>query len=283
MKLDKKDIAGVIILYNSSIDVVNNIATYIDQIQHLYVVDNSIIYNAELIRLLHENPKIQYHSLDGNQGIAVALNWGAEQAIADGFTVLLTMDDDTSVPDRMILQMIDFWNCYSKPVGILSGVHHDRPAKTGYKCLSYTLTSGNLLNLVAYQQVGRFNDGFFIDHVDHEYGFRLNTHGYQVIELPDIHLKHKLGYSQQIKVGSWVIRKYGTNTPIRLYYYARNGIYVARTYHAEHPEFAWMFTKEMIRRWIKTLVLDKDRLIRVKMLVKGLTHGWRGRLGQLQS
>lgn len=281
--LTSEKIAGTVILYNSTLETLDNIKTYIDQVERLYVVDNSNEVNNELVEALRLYSNLHYHSLNGNKGIASALNWAAQRAIQDGFEVLLTMDDDTRTPDRMVSQMTDFWNQYPLPLGILSGVHHNKPATVPYKTLLYTLTSGNFLNLKAYQHIGGFEDNFFIDHVDHEYCIRLNAKGYQVVELPAIHLEHKLGYSQEVKLGGWRLRRYGTNSPIRLYYYARNGLYVARTHFAEHPHFAWMFTKEIARRWLKTLFLDADRPTRIKMLVQGLRDGWHGRLGRYVS
>lgn len=277
--ISQTDIAGTVILYNSSIESLNNIMTYLQQVTKLYVVDNSTDKNTELVEALQTYPTVQYHSFGKNLGIATALNWAAMQAVQDGFTVLLTMDDDTRTPETMVTQMIEFWNQYSNPLGILSGVHHNRTATTLYKPLLYTLTSGNMVNLKAYQAVGGFRDDLFIDHVDHEFDIRLNKMGYQVVELPYIHLDHKLGYSQQVKIGKWVILRYGTNPPIRLYYHARNGVYVAKTYFSEHPYFAWMMVKEIAKRWVKTLLLDGNRTMRVKMLLKGMSDGWNGRLG----
>ena len=280
--ISENDIAGAVILYNSSIGVLDNINTYLNQVERLYIIDNSTEPNEQLIKNFELNDKIVYTSLNGNKGIASALNQAAKQAIQDKFTLLLTMDDDTRTPDNMVSQMLTFWNDYAYPLGVLSGVHHDKPDTVSYRSILYTLTSGNLLNLAAYQSVGGFRDDFFIDHVDHDYCIRLNIAGYHVVELPDIHLAHKLGYSEQIKLGSWVLRKYGTNTPTRLYYYARNGIYVARTYFYQHPGFSWMLMKELTRRWVKVLLFDKNRLVRIKMMLKGTKDGLSGRLGELE-
>ncbi|MEZ0485838.1 glycosyltransferase [Fibrella aquatica] len=274
-----EDVVGTVILYNSSNKTFENIHTYINQVTKLYVVDNSTNYNHELIDKISALDKVHYHSLSGNKGIAAALNWAADQAIKDNYLVLLTMDDDTRTPDLMVEKMLDFWNQYSHKIGILSGVHHDRPATKAFNKVPFTLTSGNLLSLIAYKLVGSFREDFFIDHVDHEYGFRLNKYNYDVVELPDIHLDHQLGITKNLKIGSIQLRTYGTNTPIRLYYYARNGMYISKLYFKEHPWFAWLYTKEMIRRWIKTLVLDTNRLYRARMLLKGIINGWHGNLG----
>lgn len=277
-----KDIAGAVILYNSPVDVLDNINTYLNQIEKLYVIDNSTEPNKELVKVFQSKEGIVYTTLNGNKGVAAALNHAAKQAIQDGFTLLLTMDDDTRTPANMVSQMLAFWNNYTHSLGILSGVHHDKPDIIDHRSVLYTLTSGNLLNLAAYQSIGDFRDDFFIDHVDHDYCIRLNNAGYHVVELPSIHLDHKLGYAEQIKLGSRIVYTYGTNTPIRLYYYARNGIYVARKYFRQHPEFSWMLTKELVRRWVKTLILDKNRSQRVKMMMQGFKDGLNRHLGKYE-
>jgi len=281
--LQKKDIAGTVILYNSPLEVRDNISTYINQISKLYVIDNSTNPNKELIKELEKINKVEYISLNGNKGIAFALNYAAEQALSENYNLLLTMDDDTKTPDNMIDQMIDIWNNYAYPIGILSGVHHIKPDNASYRTLPYTLTSGNLLNLDAYKKIGGFNDDLFIDHVDHEYGLRLNNNGYQVIEIPRIRLIHQLGYSRQIKIGRYVIGNYGSHSPTRLYYFARNGLYLARCYYKSEPYFVWTVLKELAKRFFKASFLQDNREYRLKMLINGIVDGWKGKLGELKS
>ncbi|PRY20285.1 rhamnosyltransferase [Spirosoma oryzae] len=279
-------IAGVVVLYNSSYSVYSNIASYVCQVEKLYVVDNSTQPNYELIELLSRENKVIYHSFNGNKGIATALNWAANRAISDGFMVLLTMDDDTRTPHGMVHEMVNFWNQYPRQIGILSGHHHTRPLedfkldKVSSKELPYTLTSGNLLSLEAFQLVGLFRDDFFIDHVDHEYGLRLNRAGFSVVEMKNICLEHRLGYTQQITVGKHVLFTYGSHSPTRLYYFARNGVYMVRRDFKENPRFAYTVIKELTKRWIKALFLQKNRFERIGMLMKGINHGWNGKLGE---
>ena len=279
--IKKEDVSGTVILYNSTSEVLCNINTYIDQVSKLYVIDNSEKTDESLLKEIKELDNIVYTSLGGNKGIALALNYAAQQALVDGYSLLLTMDDDTQTPPNMVQEMIDFWNKYTQPIGIVSGIHHKKKVDSKYRSLPFTLTSGNLISLEAYVKVGGFRDDLFIDHVDHEFGLRLNKGGYQVIELPSIRLKHRLGYSQNIKVGQRIIGKYGSHSPIRLYYFARNGVYLSRKYISSQPFFAWMVLQEVIKRFIKASFLQSDRKYRIKMLLKGIMDGWRGKLGKL--
>ncbi len=281
--IKKDDIAGTVILYNSSLETLYNISTYIDQISKLYVIDNSTDFNEPLLDSIKKLDSVTYISFGENKGIASALNRAARQALADGYSLLLTMDDDTQTPPNMIQEMIKFWNEFTYPIGIISGIHHEKRIDLKYRSLPYTLTSGNLLSLEAYMKVGGFKDDLFIDHVDHDFGLRLNENGYKVIELPSIRLTHRLGYSKIIKIGQIVIGKYGNHSPTRLYYFARNGVFLSRKYISSQPFFAWMVVKEISKRFVKASFLQSNRKYRIKMLLKGLMDGWRGNLGKLNS
>lgn len=278
--ISKESIAGVVVLYNSHSNVLKNIDTYINQIAVLYVVDNSPIINEILKKNFIANKKIIYCHLGGNMGIASALNWAANRAIENGFSFLLTMDDDTSIPTDMIEKMVSFWNQNCGLIGILSGVHHETPDEVIYRKVMYTLTSGNILSLAAYKKVGSFRSDFFIDHVDHEYGLRLNKSGYCVIEVPSIRLKHKLGRRKQVNVGSFEVIKYGTHDPVRQYYFARNGFYLSVKYIDFYPKFFFTYIAEMMKRVFKALFLDEKKLSRIIMIVNGIHDGIIGHLGK---
>jgi rhamnosyltransferase len=220
-------LAGVVVLYNSPLDCLHNINTYIDQIDKLFVVDNSDICNDELVAALNKITTVSYISNGSNRGISYALNRGAELAISEGFTHLLTMDDDSRAPTKMIEEMVHYLSTQTvDQIGIVGAAHSPSTVKAGVPSpVLYTMTSGNLLNLRIYQTVGPFRDDFFIDHVDHEYNLRLNKAGYKVVELPSIRLDHPLGERKQ----RWGV-KYVSHNPVRQYYIARNGILVARQY-----------------------------------------------------
>lgn len=278
----RQKVAGVVVLYNDDTSVLKNIETYLHQVDKLYAVDNSQEIDTELETVLRENKKISLHCFEENRGVASALNWAVNEAIQDGYSFLLTMDNDTKIPNDTVYSLTEFLNNYPTPIGILSGVHHSKPDKVKFHKKAYTLTSGNLLNLEVVEKVGAFRDDFFIDHIDHEYGLRLNLNGYHVIELPSIRLDHKLGYSTSLEIFNWKLKSYGTHSPIRLYYFARNGVYLSCLYFREYPLFAWVTFKEILKRFVKAILIHDDTRKRLSMLMKGLIDGWRGRLGRFE-
>lgn len=279
---DTRRIAGSIILYNSDQNVFDNIKTYIDQIEKLYVVDNSEKPDPELIQQFNTLPTVQYVSNNGNKGIAYALNRAAELALADGFQFLLTMDDDTQLPSGAVTTMLRFLAEYPvvDKVGLISGVHSDNLfTDKPFRTVLYTMTSGNLLNLKVYQQVGPFRNDLFIDHVDHEYGLRLNGAGFKILELPTLRIDHRLG---ELKHGGFGTVAFVSHTPVRSYYLVRNAWVVGTAYKQQFPSFRRRAAIMIAKEWLKTILFEDQKVRRLRLLWRGATDALHGRIGKLE-
>ncbi|MHB8208270.1 glycosyltransferase, partial [Mucilaginibacter sp.] len=83
-----KNVCGVTVLYNADNTVIANIESYINDLDQLYVVDNSEPINEALIATLKKLPNCVYINNNGNKGIANALNVGAKLAVEAGATWL---------------------------------------------------------------------------------------------------------------------------------------------------------------------------------------------------
>ena len=86
MKVGNLSIAGVVVLFHPKSTVINNIQTYLDDLDLLYVVDNS---ENELTtyfsNYFEQTNKIKYIKNNENIGLASALNIGVNKAINDNF------------------------------------------------------------------------------------------------------------------------------------------------------------------------------------------------------
>src|SRR5690606_29661762 len=100
-------ISGVVVLYNPDSGVLQNIKSYIDQIEYLFVVDNSEKVNDLLVAELKKINKIEYKNNFRNLGVATALNIGALKSINKGFDFILTMDQDSFAHPDMIRIMLN--------------------------------------------------------------------------------------------------------------------------------------------------------------------------------
>lgn len=275
-------VAGSIILYNSTLNCLDNIKTYINQITILYVIDNSDIENTLLIEELKNISNIVYISNNGNKGVGYALNIVATLAFENGFDYLLTMDDDSQAPFNLVYGMVDKLNQLYQPerIGIISVAHSKTLFKRPYKYVWYTMTSGNLLNLHIYKKVGPFEENFFIDHIDHEYALRLRIHNYKIIELTNLKLGHNLGIIKKIKIANQSI-VFISHSPNRLYYLVRNGVYIIRKYFFQQPIFCLMICILNVKESIKSMILEDQKKIRLSYFFKAMKDGWSGKLGKI--
>ena len=163
-------LAGVVVLYNPDQKVINNINSYIDELDTLYLVDNSSTDNSTLFT--HE--KVEYIPLQKNTGIAHALNVGARKAIDHNFHYLLTMDQDSMFEKNALKNMKSIIDADEEKdqVGIYSPFHKTAISEPVPEELFTSplvvMTSGNIINLDIYKCVEGFKEWMFIDCVDFE-------------------------------------------------------------------------------------------------------------------
>lgn len=256
-------IYGVVVLYHPFEEVLENINTYINEIDTLYVVDNSDVKNKSLVQELKKNNKIIYINNNGNQGIAHALNVGAKLAIGGGASWLLTMDQDSKFDNgtlKVLIQNIDL------KYGIISPAHfiNERENIDALFYNNITMTSGNLLNLKLYQSVGPFDEELFIDCVDTEYCLRLYEKNIKIKRVNEVVLNHNLGDIQKKLFFSVTNHNY-----IRRYYISRNRFYVWNKYKKIFPEYI-KFEKTLSFKEVITILLgEKNKLKNIKMILLG--------------
>lgn len=277
-------IAGVVVLYKPSDFIKNSIASYIDKLDILYVVDNSEISNTGLVNEIKCLKKIEYISNNRNIGIASALNIGAEKALENYCDFLLTMDQDSRFLPEMFDKMIEYIkNIDTRKIGLITPFHKTSkniPKKTiASEDVLTAMTSGSIINLEAFKNVGGFLDELFIDHVDHEYCLRLMQNGYKIIQLNNSVLLHELG---EKKVFNLIFKKLLvlSHSPLRGYYIVRNGLYVSNLYKKQFPFFYRLFRKIFIKEIIKTIFFEDQKIKRIGFLYEGYYDYKKGKLGK---
>lgn len=275
-------IAAVVVLFNPEMDVLENIKTYIDQVGKVYVIDNSQNFDKALIKEIKLFNNVEYTWNQYNKGIAFALNLGAQKALKDNFEYLLTMDQDSKVPNEMVKKLYDIFKNFPK-AGIVAAEHINStfqkgPGQGNTKEILFTMTSGNLLSLSVYKTIGGFLDELFIDHVDHEYCLRLNRNGFKVIKTSEIIVYHQLGNAIEKKFLNFNFCP-TNHSPIRLYYRTRNRFYVDNLYKDIFPEYIKIDRRNLVREMIEILFYEKDLFQKLRMMMTGYRHYKKNILG----
>ena len=280
-------VSGMVVLYNPSDKVLDNIKLYINEVEKLYIVDNSEIVNRNVKVQLKNNNNTEYIELGENKGIAKALNIGAHRAIQDGYKWILTMDQDSKPKDNMIDKMVDYIkNNDTNDVGIISPYH--LLDTTGFKNLDKdihepirVMTSGNFLNLNIYKQLGGFMNELFIDSVDHEYCYKLKKNNYRIIRINEAILNHNLGEDNRLINFLGKTLRIINHNYIRIYYMTRNELYVRKLYKKNIPRLyrnRYFYIMILI---IRIIGWENNKLKKIKYLIKGYIDSKHNKLGKI--
>lgn len=241
--------SACVVLYNPTVEVIGNVATYADKVDQFIIVDNSDHKQDSIIETLKSiYPNLIYIDNHGNLGIATALNIACDIAITQSSDWILTMDQDSK-----FINFQDYLDCLhllsdKSDIALLAPNTGRFSAEAIQKNISdctfeehfLVITSGNFLNLNLFNNIGRFDDNLFIDVVDYDYCAKVRLAGYKTLLFKNILLEHQLGVLHKRKNLLTGKIKYKTeHSPQRAYYIARNYLYLARKYGKSLPkEFA---------------------------------------------
>jgi rhamnosyltransferase len=278
-------LAGAIIIYNPDDDLVDNILTYIDGIEKLYIFNNSPIDNISLPESIKS--KMLYVHTGENKGIAERLNEAIQMAKLDKYEYLLTMDQDSSFnPKELFDYKLKIEKYPLKDEVAMYGIAHNvkelntaKPNNNNNNNDNNKLiTSGSIINLGALNKELEFDENLFIDNVDIDFCFTAWRHNLKTILFNDLLLNHKMGEIRKIITPLFQRHDRIVHTPSRLYYIVRNYLYIRK----KHPKFKKHFTLLIISNEIKNGILyGGNPFLHMKFIFKGYTDFLRGKMGKL--
>ena len=262
MKKNEIKIAGMVTLYNPSDKDIKNISSYINDIDVLYVIDNTEGESNE--KRLPKNDKIKYYFKNENVGVATALNDAARLAIKDKYNWLLTMDQDTTFKKGVIPKMKEvIMSTDTSKIGIVTPWHKtkliDKKPDTEFDDPHDVMTSGNLVNLAIWKKLGGFKDWLFIDGIDIEYCMNLHKNGYKILRINSIEIDHNLGdlFYKKLKGRLFLCTNHA---PIRRYYIMRNYQYIKDMYINDDPEYCYSLVSQR-HNMIGVILFEKQNAI----------------------
>jgi rhamnosyltransferase len=273
-------VAGVVVLFDPAPVVVENVRSSLHQVDLLVVVDNSAVPVPAVVEPLMAEARVRYLPNGANLGVARALNIGAEQALAEGCALLLTLDQDSRALPGMLTELLTCQRSAAGPVGLTAPFlvtrHGGRPPQApACQPVATAMTSGSLLDLAAYRAVGPFREEFFIDFVDIEYSLRLRRAGYRLLRANGALLEHAVGHGVPLAGGLTVT----SHPPLRKYYKTRNRLQVWKEYGDTFPGFCWRDGGRFILELLRLLLFEPGKGAKLRMLQRGI-HDFRcGRFG----
>jgi rhamnosyltransferase len=284
-------LCAIIVTYNPTQSLCGNVARLAAEVAHIFVIDNGS--RGESLRYLTEvgssvNCSCSYN--EKNRGIAAALNQGVALAIKHGFTWVITFDQDSTVTGNFVSSMFECLAATQNAdmVGVVGPRYVDQAL--GVNCdlnilpngeLAGMMTSGSLMPIRIFNDVGLFDERLFMDYVDTEFCNRIRSRGWRILQSQQTVLLHSLGKLTLHQI--FGLKCSTTNhKPGRVYYIARNRLWILG-----RPSLSksWLISikKELtniFKEASKTILFEHDRLQKLYYMVLGTVDALLGRMGK---
>jgi rhamnosyltransferase len=247
---------------------------------HIYV---SVIRNAE------------------NRGIATALNQGLALLAAEGYDWVFTSDQDSVAVEGCIAALIDTLARDPDAAGVaLVGANRDEGDARGHRWLrprkrppffervtcdridsdgvTLVITSGALMSVAAFRDLGSFSEELFIDLVDFEYCLRARKSGYRILVSCAARLLHTVGARAPAQLAGMTLSP-THHGPLRKYYLFRNAVAVMRKHGATFPHWLVYQVAALLEILLGIVLVEERKLPKLRACVIGTWDGILGRTG----
>jgi rhamnosyltransferase len=227
---------------------------------------------------------------ENNRGLGVAYNIAARRARESGATHLLLLDQDSIPAPGMVAALLEAFKQPS-PVAAAGPLWHDRRSgeKGFFLCFSrwgthkltpgpgqiipvdFLISSGSLISLDAWADIGPFDETLMIDHVDTDWVLRARARAYRLYGVADAGLDHAFGEIAPA-VSSSGRRRLAVYPPERNYYLLRNSIALWRKTYVP-----WRWILRDARRTVGLMLYYAfclpPRLVRLRLMVRAVRDG----------
>ena len=296
-------ICGIVVVSRPDSALGTRLASLAQQVGAIVVVINGPVQVDTSLVETSSGRSILAIQNDSNLGIAAALNQGLRRAGDLGCEWALTLDQDSDpAPDIVMQQMQALQQASVKDRVCIVGARvinrgvgtearylrkafgpvYRRSLCTGQVLEDVTsvITSGSLVRLGAFRDLGGFREDFFIDYVDTEFCLRALSRGYRIIVACEARLEHQLGRRTKASLGPLAL--YPTHhSPGRWYYMSRNRIPMIRRYGLQVPH--WLSYEIVASSYVmlRMLLTEHERRQKLKAFLRGTWDGLRGRMGPM--
>ncbi|MCP5479027.1 MAG: glycosyltransferase family 2 protein [Rhodanobacteraceae bacterium] len=303
-------VLAVVVTYNAVESTLEALLrSLLGQVETVFVVDNTppgtSVAEHVVERIAAEHSRLVFRRMHENVGIAAALNVGIRYAIDDSFDAVLLSDQDSLPAGDMVPTLLGVLGELSRSglrAGAVSPLYLDqvtgqafgfqvqRPGKLFYSIAGEAegspwievlsgISSGTLVPVDVFQDVGLMREDYFIDYVDTEWFHRVRYHGFKIFGTSQTALTHQLGDSCfQVWYFGW--RPFNGYSPQRLYYRFRNFVALLKE---PHTSLRWKLraTWYWLGNAYAYLIFSPRRWHNFRYISSGLWDGLRGHMGRL--
>ncbi|SFM64673.1 glycosyltransferase family 2 protein [Thermodesulforhabdus norvegica] len=290
--------AAVIVSFHPTEDLSYRIMTILKQVGLVIVVDNTP-GGASCLQGL-EDGRLKLIVNGENRGLAAAQNQGIRFAIECGFEWVLLLDQDSlPAPDFMEVMSGYYWsltesekekllmlapNVFDELGGFF--YRHVLPAPWGFirklcghqRCLKgvfFSISSGSLIPVRVFSEIGLMDEDFFIDYVDNDFCLRGLSKGMVIHVVCPAVLFHSLGDRRRYySLGPVKVRP-SFHPPLRRYFIYRNRVRVWKRYGRKVPGFVMFDLLAAIYDVLRIIFFEENSGEKLLAAFRGLSEGIR--------
>ena len=307
-------IYGVVVTFEPNVERFRQVLqAAAPQLAGLVVVDNSESVQGRAdsaaccdeVATAHAQVAVRFADMGTNLGLSQAFNRGIALAGEQGASHVLLLDQDSIVGSGMIAALL---RGLTPDAATLQALGRDRPPITvgpwyvdelsgrrsvvlrsktlmvGYiptpvepklrMPTEMLISSGSLVPVSAFAELGPLDAELFIDHVDTDWALRAHQAGHWLAIIPDANMTHRLG-DRVLRLWWGRVRLLPVHSPIRLYYTFRNSLWLY-----VRPQGHWRWVLFDLRRLLAVtaihLLAAGPRWPRLQMIFRGIRDGLLG-------
>jgi hypothetical protein len=270
---------AIVITYFPDVEELRrNILQYIEQVDKLIIWENTPkdFASEYKIELPQYPEKIIVNGTGKNEFIAYPLNKTIKWAKTEGFTHLLTMDQDSCFEEGVFKKYVQtIAATEASDIGIWGANPNNMyNAETPILEVPQCITSGTIYPLSVFDKIGLFREDFAIYVVDIEFGIRARKYGYKTVVVPAATLRHTFGRPTKTIFG-YTSSNY---SPFITYLIIRNTI-VTWIEYPDHFKVRKGFIQYTILYRILAIILhEKQKWKKLKAIAWGICDGIRRKM-----
>lgn len=289
--VESERVSAIVVTFHPRPEYVRSIANMQTQVDLLIVIDNGS-NEKELAPLRVASQGLSFKLIENgeNLGVAAALNRGVREAQSAGCRWIALFDQDSQVTDGFIKTMLAEFQAYSRQKKIMQIIPRYLDPATGIeRAISpfedggvfLTITSGSLFSMDAFEKCGMFREDLFIYCVDDDYSLRIRKNGFYIGVSKDAVLVHQSGHPTSRRFFGTTISTKNYRPEVR-YYYARNKVWILRSYGRTFPRLIVPTLREFVTIPLKIALMEDGAWRKINLFLRGLADGIAGRMGPLK-
>lgn len=295
-------VCAVVVTYHPGGEVVENLRAIAEECGKIFVVDNGSA--EEICASLAALPGIEMLRLGENLGVATALNRGLAKAVAAGFGWVITFDQDSKPVSGLVAGLLAAHGRHPHAAVIGSCIEEAGMTDSPFRWLrrhsgwpvffqrvacngqdlpavTFVVSSGSLIELEVWRQLGGFDEELFIDYVDTDFCLRVLRAGRGVAVAAGARLRHQLGARLP---GNFFGKDFRPmhHAAFRHYYQSRNRVRMWRRHALSVPHWALFDLSFACLTFFRVVIFESSKWRKFKAMLLGTWDGVSGRTGPCQ-